>query len=182
MRIPTTRNSPTRGSASDPGDGGPIQNRRSLYDYRPGDRRFLELGRDLVNRFDAVENLRHLGQWIDTTSEDPERSLKPLEGNLPPRTLGSEGTQEMDELIRYLAVNLLVIATDAERIDAMVMLRESTGLGYDSVKEWRAWWRGRYSGISPGPPAPRWSNRRSRPPSAGRSKQDGRPGETKAGS
>ena len=122
------------------------------YDYRPDDRRFLELGRDLVHRFDAVENLRRLSQWRDTTSEDPERSLEPLEGNLPPRAPGSEGTPRTDDLMRYLAVNLLVMGTDAERTDAMALLRESTGLGYKSVKEWQTWWRGRYSGISPGSP------------------------------
>ena len=120
------------------------------YDYRPGDRRFLELSRDLVNRFDAVENLRRLSQWRDTTSEDPERSLEPLAGNLPTRTLRSEGTPETDELTRYLAVNLLVMGTDAERTEAMALLRQSTGLGYNSMKEWQAWWRGRYSGIPPG--------------------------------
>jgi hypothetical protein len=129
------------------------------------ERRFVKVARRLVHGFDAVENIRRIGQWADSTMDDSEISLSAIVANLPAnsapalgRPAGGESANESGvqpettegrearELMQYLAVNLLALGTADEQAKAMAWLRESTGLPFRTPPDWRRWWREQYAG------------------------------------
>ena len=152
------------------------------YDWRSDDQRFIELARRCADRFNAIENIRRIEEWRKPSSRDPFVSLNDIVGNLPsmphrdpalepppglvpalPPSANhvlSEAESRSGRLMCYMAINLLAIGTPEENAEAIAFLKETTGLGFGTEKEWRDWW-GRSYAVAPASSA--WRKPRSAP-------------------
>jgi|GEM_PF-6876423 len=131
----------------------------------------LSLARSLMEQFDAVENIRETDRWLLSTNvhrdsvyyltmlDDVSMSLPPEAGLHP--SIGRQIKQESHvfdsdstirlELIRRIAdiklyslMNVLLIATDREKVKIISQLQQSTGLKYNGEEGWRRWWDSKY--------------------------------------
>jgi hypothetical protein len=129
----------------------------------------------LVSSFDAVENIERMNTWLtkgtlpDSSLYVPmvRRVLRGLPyttgagramGYGAPLdlskytskyTLSSAEEQALatreKELIQYSLINLLWLATPAEREKAVRALRKYTGLHFTEASDWSTWWETKYN-------------------------------------
>jgi hypothetical protein len=139
--------------------------------YETHIRNALRIGNDLINSFDAIENIQRIDEWIsrhnipDATAFSsiletvlgnlpgcPDANHHLILGNVgaPPQQPSSKNDNEVvlpckNELIKYMCINLLWMATPTEREGAIRTLQKLTGLNYSTPEEWTTWWRSKYS-------------------------------------
>ena len=122
------------------------------------------IAKKLIAKFDAVQNIISLNEWIAMPLRDSSRYLPMLKivlTNFPPRGLvvyGSEPFANLSlndsaksiikprakDLIEYFLVQLLWIGTPDEIKRAQKELQARTGLHLQTPREWSDWWRSQY--------------------------------------
>lgn len=136
-------------------------------------KRFVSSAEVLTTQFNAQENIKEIDKWIeiwgcpDSTLYVDElrrvlRNVTPARhealslrdrirvGHSSARLRDEEHTillGKRNELQLYLTINLLWIGTPDERKVAVASLQESTGLSFNSAKEWSEWWRNRFTAV-----------------------------------
>jgi len=124
----------------------------------------------LMRSFDAVENIERMSTWL-TKGGLPDSSLyvPMVRGILqglpsttgPGRSMGLKAPPELSkytlssaeeqalatrekELIQYSLINLLWLATPAEKEKAGRALQKSTGLNFTEAGDWSTWWETKF--------------------------------------
>jgi hypothetical protein len=125
--------------------------------------RRIEIAKQLIDHFDAVENIESLDRWITLPLGDSSYYLPMLRmcvWNLPPSDEGHEITSDLEiglndatkaailaqkeTLIEYFLVNLLRIGTPKERSRAIMALERHTGKRFKDIDGWKTWWASKY--------------------------------------
>jgi hypothetical protein len=125
--------------------------------------RRLHVIEQLIQRFDAIENINALEKWItvplrdsmiyfpmlkmslaNLPSPDPEIENQNLSGASLSGNANSLITSRKEDLTEYFLVNLMWIGTSDEKKRAMEELKAKTGLKWETQQEWTAWWRTKY--------------------------------------
>lgn len=138
--------------------------------YKAHVQRILRIVSELVNSFDAIENIERIDEWATLKNLPDPSSFSPMIRNyiqnLPSnpglkvlpnssqRGVPSESTLSnykdeqllilKKELVQYSLINLLWLATPLEKERAIRALQQSTGLNYATADEWSAWWRSKH--------------------------------------
>ena len=117
----------------------------------------------LIKKFDAIQNISSLDEWIAKPLRDSVWYLSMLEQvltNLPSQGSPSGGEQfkyvllneatkskilqHKEDLVEYFLVNLLWIGTADEKEHARNELVKKAGLQLRTEQEWSNWWRSKY--------------------------------------
>jgi len=122
----------------------------------------VRLCEELINKYDAVDNIKNIDTWnISFTNDDRLflQSLRTVLSNLqtsdmedvhpkpelmPDTSLTDSERAQFnrlkDKIITYSLINLLWICDEQEKNDAMRCLKEITHMDFTTSTEWDQWW------------------------------------------
>jgi hypothetical protein len=139
-------------------------------DNQAGLKKLILIGNNILNNFDAFENVNKTDKWMILQDFMEDRyfsfQLHNIIKNFPSKYINSEPDSVVDleeifnentatikksldqdiiklkpELVEYFMIKLLWIATTEEKQKALKYLKQSTHLYYNTAKEWNTYWR-----------------------------------------